>query len=654
MKNRHGIIPLIVLLLAGCWKLGAQPVPLQEDSLSLAAMLNVRINSASKHWQTTSESPASITIISSDMIRKFGYRTLADVLNAVRGFYTSYDRNYAYVGIRGFGRPTDYSNRVKLLLNGMSVNECVFGSAPYGTDLALDLSTVERIEVVRGPNSTLYGTGSMLATINVVTKSGEAHDGMTISGEVGSFRRLAGSIQYGKNFSNGLDIAITGIVGDIAGQDLYFKEYDAPESNNGMAVGMDWDRFIGFSAQASFGGFSFQGLFSERSKGIPTGSYGTIFSSDRTQTKDRVGLLEARYDHEITEKLSLSARAYFNHYYGSGNYPYEGFEEFDSSEGNFTGAELRTQWDILNNNRLVAGLEYCNYSKAQYRVTTGGVTSFETNNPFNLYSIFIQDEWQALENVSIIAGVRRDEYSSVGSATSPRFAIVADLFQGSVFKILYGQGFRAPNIYETWYADTVMKFLSNPNIKPERISTYELVWEQRFQDWMYATVSLFQYDLRDLIDQVQFDDKTQFQNISAARTRGVELDINVQPFAGVFAYANYAWQRAVERQSDSLLTNAPEHLLKAGVAIPIFDILTAALEGRFESGRKTVYGTRTKDFIIANLTLSTQPIFDVLRLSLSVRNLFNTAYQYPGGLEHNQDAFLQDGRNILVRATCRF
>ena len=66
---------------------------------------------ASKYEQKTTEAPSSVTVITSDEIRKYGYRSLADILKSVRGFYVTNDRNYSYVGVRGFGRPSDYNSR---------------------------------------------------------------------------------------------------------------------------------------------------------------------------------------------------------------------------------------------------------------------------------------------------------------------------------------------------------------------------------------------------------------------------------------------------------------------------------------------------------------------------------------------------------------
>ena len=88
---------------------------------------------AAKREQRVTEAPSSVTIVTAEDIRTFGWRTLAEALNSVRGFYITNDRNYAYVGVRGFGRPSDYNNRVLLLVNGHRYNDNVYDQALIGT-----------------------------------------------------------------------------------------------------------------------------------------------------------------------------------------------------------------------------------------------------------------------------------------------------------------------------------------------------------------------------------------------------------------------------------------------------------------------------------------------------------------------------------------
>ena len=156
--------------------------------------------SASRRTQTLAEAPASVTIITADEIRKYGYRTLADILQSVRGFYVTYDRNYDYLGVRGFGRTGDYNARVLLMVDGHRVNDNVYSGAPIGTEFILDVDLIDRVEIVRGPASALYGNNAFFAVINVITRRGTDLKGGEVSGGYGSFDSYQARATYGDKF----------------------------------------------------------------------------------------------------------------------------------------------------------------------------------------------------------------------------------------------------------------------------------------------------------------------------------------------------------------------------------------------------------------------------------------------------------------------
>src|SRR4029079_13762296 len=149
----------------------------------LDTMLNAPVSTASKYAQDVREVAGSVTIVTAEDIRRFGYRTLTDVLQSMAGVYVSTQRSLESFGIRGFGRPSDFNNRVLLLINGHSFTEATWGMALLGESLAINLVGVERIELSRGPSSGLYGTGAMFAVINIISKDGESMSGAQIDAE---------------------------------------------------------------------------------------------------------------------------------------------------------------------------------------------------------------------------------------------------------------------------------------------------------------------------------------------------------------------------------------------------------------------------------------------------------------------------------------
>lgn len=112
----------------------AESVPDLSEA-SLEQLSNIKVYSASKHLQDTKEAPSSVTVITADDIQQHGYRTLADVLQSVRGFFATYDRNYTNLGVRGFARPGDFDTRILLLVDGHRLNDNVYDQSHGGNRL---------------------------------------------------------------------------------------------------------------------------------------------------------------------------------------------------------------------------------------------------------------------------------------------------------------------------------------------------------------------------------------------------------------------------------------------------------------------------------------------------------------------------------------
>lgn len=131
----------------------------QDDGANLAdlpleQLMQVQtVTSASRFAQAPADAPSSVSVLTSQDIREYGWRTLADALAALPGLYVSSDRNYSYLGARGFLRPGDYDSRFLLLVDGMRTNDNVYDQASIGTEGMIDMDLVERIEYVPGPGA---------------------------------------------------------------------------------------------------------------------------------------------------------------------------------------------------------------------------------------------------------------------------------------------------------------------------------------------------------------------------------------------------------------------------------------------------------------------------------------------------------------------
>ena len=162
------------------------------------------VSAASKFAQPTIDAPASISVVTAADIRRFGYRTLAEILRGVRGLYLTYDRNYVYAGIRGFGRPGDLNTRLLVLLDGHR-------ATPSNADGTVDIDTmpqslITRVDVVTGGASAVYGSDAVAGVVNLVYKT--KFDGVQLDAQTGiseygdGFDRQV-NLLAGKNFADG-------------------------------------------------------------------------------------------------------------------------------------------------------------------------------------------------------------------------------------------------------------------------------------------------------------------------------------------------------------------------------------------------------------------------------------------------------------------
>jgi outer membrane receptor protein involved in Fe transport len=197
----------------------------------------------SKRAQDPRDVASFVSVVTAADIKEHGYRTLADVLRTLPGFYVSNDRNYSYIGVRGFSRPGDWNSRILLLLNGLRTNDNVYDLAYIGEEFSVDVDLIERVEVIRGPGSALYGSNALFAVINVVTKSGSSLAGGELSTTAASFGTYSGRASYGRAFANDLELLVSATYSDGKGRNLFYPEFNAPLTNNGVANGDDYEGF---------------------------------------------------------------------------------------------------------------------------------------------------------------------------------------------------------------------------------------------------------------------------------------------------------------------------------------------------------------------------------------------------------------------------
>ena len=329
----RGCAILLVVMLAGSSSAWAQSLP----DLSIEELMKLdagQVFGASERLQPVTEAPSSVSFITAEEIARYGYRTLADVLRGVRGMYVTDDRNFSLLGTRGFGKPGDYNSRILLLVNGHRVNDNVFGQAEIGAEFGLDPAMFERVEVIRGPASSLYGDSAFFAVVNVITKSGASLAGGTVALEAGTLGSQLVRATMGHRLANGVDIALSGTFERSDGVErLYFPGIRYTGHQSWVAEGLDGEGVRQFYGHLAFNGLTVTGAYGTRQRDVPTASSGTLFNQQvsREETTDRHTLLDADYGRSF-RGTRVTFRASFDRFTYDGTYPFAG------ETGRFTSA----------------------------------------------------------------------------------------------------------------------------------------------------------------------------------------------------------------------------------------------------------------------------------------------------------------------------
>jgi len=252
-------------------------------------------------------------------------------------------------------------------------------------------------------------------------------------------------------------------------------------------------------------------------------------------------------------------------------------------------------------------------------------------------------------------GLRHDKYASRSNSTVPRAALVWAASRGNAVKLLYGEAFRAPNVYEVFY-DAPFIAQGNPDLKPEKIQTFELVLESRLTAGLHGTLSFYDNSMHDFIEQVEAseDQLSHFVNAGRLRSRGIESGLKADFASRYGMYLNYAYQLPRNRTSGHRLPNSPRNLVQAGASASLPHGLTAALQFRYSSSRSSDKGVTAKSFTLFDLNLTGEIVPDRVRLAFKVQNLFDSRYSYPAGLSLLQDLVPQNGRTVRLRLECWF
>lgn len=635
------------------------------EDVSLEDLLKVQVISTPKFALNAEFTPSSVSVLTRQDIRAYGWRTLADALRTLNGYAVTNDHTYSYVGARGASSPGDYRSRLQVLVDGISTNENVFGSASFDSAFPLDIDLVEQIEVVRGPSASVYGGDSTFGVINVITRNGGSIKGTEVSVARGSGKASEGRITWGTLTENGTDIVLSYTGAYSSGHKLSFPDM-ANAGLDSVAYGVEGVQAGKFFARVRNDSWRATLLHSLRDETIPGGSYATLFNDNRHREADNYTLAEVANDHKLNRENTLHTRLYAGKYTYKGDFPYD-YPPYvlnqDRATGQWWGLESRLLNTSWQGQRWTAGVEYKGNTRQNQKnedvgygcYNVGDAVCLDDRRKSRLFSIYAQDEITIGDSTYLTLGLRYDRQNDMPGHWSPRLGLVHQNGSGGTFKFLYATAFSDPTVFQRFYTPPTFS-TGNPDLVPERMRSIDLTWEQRLGSRTQLTSSLYFFKIQDLLG---IDAATGVSaNLPDVNGRGMELELRHRWQNNAALRIGYTLQQP--STSSIYLENVARHSLRGNLSFPVFSTQwLAGLEGQLLSRRQTGdNGNWVAGYGVANANLSYRPSGKNWDLALGVYNLFDHQYDDPVALDTTiagtRDRMIQIGRTFRLKFTANF
>ena len=586
-------------------------------SFSQLAQLQVEIATGSK--VPLHRAPAIASVITSADIEKMGARNLFDILERVPGVHvqpSAVSRMDPIFSVRGIH--TGLNPQVLLLLDGIPVSSTAGGGA-RPVNFRFPAANIERIEVIRGPGSAIYGADAYAGVINIIPKSAETYEGFFSGLRVGSFGSEDFWLMSGAkvndwstlvNFSYQESDGDEGRVIDSDLQTTLDEGFGtqaslAPDALNtayemydfhAQAENKSWNAFLWYRKSVSQMGAG--GVQALDNKGRDTGEL--YMMSAQYGTSDWLPLWD------FTARAAYyyySSQAYFQllppgtvlPIGGDGNLNFinpVGVSMFSDGVIGKPGATLRepqislvSVFSGLDNHRarFELGAKYQSVHTRETKnfgpgvivdvppasdgvfITDGQLTDV-SNSPFiflpsssrEIFYFSFQDEWTLSPKWHAVAGVRYDDYSDFGHTINPRMALVWDASEELTAKCLYGSAFRPPSIGEFGFINNPVS-IGNPALEPETIDTWELGIDYHFGEYVQTRLNFYHYLAQGMIEFVPNENSTSStaQNARDQKGYGIESELIWTPSSILEINATFAWQKSEDKRTGEPIADAP-------------------------------------------------------------------------------------------------
>ncbi|WP_198243937.1 TonB-dependent receptor plug domain-containing protein [methane-oxidizing endosymbiont of Gigantopelta aegis] len=656
-------------------------VPEDLFALSPAELASIPVTIASGTAKKLIHSAAVTSVITADEIDRMGATDLHEVLQTVPGMVASIQpvtNDYIY-SLRGINNST--GSRVLFMMNGTRINVPYKGSLMAGMEIPVE--AIQRIEVIRGPGSALYGADAFAGVVNIITKKAKDIDGTVMGIRGGSYDTqsiwgqqsgqllgwdIAASLQFSHNNVDDKRIVEFDLQSQLD-QQLGTSASLAPGPMQTQAK--RWNAHL--NAQRKYIAFNFW-AYANVDLGTRAGAGGAL--DNRGNIDGESYLFDLRFSSEDWfQDWELKAKATYLETEINGLFfylPAGSVAPLDAQNNlnltNFVKTQffsdgMKSQIGLKNQVassqfttvyrgwkqhlwQFSAGYRYEGIVARESRNYGVGVSSpggalvdltgtgdaFLGDHHRDIWSFVLQDEWQIAPDWHLTAGIRYDEYSDFGSTFNPRAALIWDVSPQLTTKLLYGQAFRAPSFLEQFQKNSQL-FAGNPALRPEEIETVELVFDYRPDEVLRTTMNIYYYKIRDSISSVESGLVAEVSNQPGVDAYGAEFEWDWRFFLPNWRFkGNYAWQQARDLATKTCVAWQPEHKLYSALSwqfLPQWQLQTQVnwVGHRFINDQ----GNRPDltDYATMDLTLNSKRLLGVIDLTGSVRNLLDSKGRDP-------------------------
>lgn len=583
----------------------------QVDSIAdipFEQLLQTEVITAERLAKQISNAPSAVSIVTARDIKDFGYRSLSDILDSMRGLSMSHSNHYGNLAGRAFTSPNDFAGRITLLIDGYRAPDNFWGQIYFGNDGLLDVELIERVEYIPGSGSSDYGDSAFLGVINIITKKGGEINATQVAGGLGSHDLHQERAAFGKKFDNGLDLLVSASTLSQGGR------YLPPEYGIDGTVPFEKETNQRLFLKAAYDSWTFESAFASRSQPDP---YGLAGPSDEENA-----FVSLKYDAELITDLKSSSHFYVGHY-GFQTYQVDGWQSINQ-RGDWWGLDSKLVSTRFERQRVMLGAEYrSDFKQSLWSQDSQLSPASDLYTQRKTWSLYAYDDLQLADNLHLNLGARADARDNRGTDFSPRAALVYAPLHGTTLKLSTGKAIRQP---------TAAMELGQGILDAEHLRTNELVWEQSLGPKTRLTSALYSYHIDNYsliyFDQDSYAWTTSYGSLSA---KGAELELEHLWDNGVRLQASYVVQDAQTSLQRPIL-NFAKNIAKLNLSAPVAgDWLRAGLAVRYLGSRpnwnneffQSSSGYDPQSWV-ADLTLTAK--WDRWFASFSIRNLGDVAY----------------------------